>query len=209
MLSLNDYICISGAPDCSMDHNSDLTSDATLLALLKAGDPPAFDALYKRYWKDIYAIAFKRLQHSQQAQDITQDIFLQLWQKRSSLLIENLPAYLATSARNKVFNLRLKEQRFTPITELLSEVRQHADLADARLIRDEFKIAYSALLKGLTPVQKEIFELKYFEDFSTDEIAEKLSLSKKTVQNQTSLALSKLRSSLGLLALLILFYKIS
>lgn len=191
----------------SMDHKSDFISDAQLLSQLKSGERAAFDALYQRYWKDVYRIAFKRLQHEAHAQDITQDIFLLLWQKRAELRIDNLPAYLATSARNKVFNLRIKEQRFTPITELLADVRQHADQTDAQLIREEFKIAYTALLKGLTPVQQQIFELKYFEDFDTDEIAEKLSLSKKTVQNQNSLALAKLRSSLGLLALLILMYK--
>jgi len=190
-----------------MDHKSDHTSDAHLLAQLKTGDLPAFDLLYKRYWKDIYAIAFRRLQHAQHAQDITQDIFLQLWQKRTELRIDNLPAYLATSARNKVFNLRVREQRFTPINELLADVQQHAEATDAQLIRDEFRVAYTALLKGLTPVQKQIFTLKYFEDLSTDEIAGQLSLSRKTVQNQNSMALAKLRSSLGLLAMLIFLCK--
>jgi RNA polymerase sigma factor (sigma-70 family) len=116
---------------------------------LKGGSTEAFDALYEKYWKEIYTAAFKRLQDPAQAKDITQDIFLQLWLKREENNIDNLPAYLFTATKNKVYNWMEKERRYTPVPELLLQLKTSRDQTDAELLRKEFMKAYEALIDTL------------------------------------------------------------
>lgn len=172
---------------------NDATEDSRLLLNMKAGDGGAFDKLYEKYWRKIYASAYKRLQNMEQAKDITQDIFLQLWLKREITAIENLPAYLYTAVRNKVFNLLEKENRYVPVPELLLNLETAHEQADAIILKKEFAAACNALIATLTKAQQKIFRLHYQQYFSTKEIAESLNISRKTVQNQLGKAIIQLR----------------
>ena len=96
-----------------------------------------------------------------------------------------------------------KEERYTPIPDLLLQPETVADQADAELIRKEFFKAWEALVASLTPSQQEIFRMRYNEDMSTDEIAQKLNISRKTVQNQLGRSVAFLRHSLSLICLLL------
>ena len=109
----------------------DKVQDKLLLLKLKEGSTGAFDALYEKYWKGIYTAAFKRLQDPDQAKDITQDVFLQLWLKREENNIDNLPAYLFTATKNKVYNWMEKERKFIPVPELLLQLKTSRDQTDA------------------------------------------------------------------------------
>ena len=182
----------------------DKVQDKLLLLKLKEGNTDAFDALYEKYWKEIYTAAFKRLQDPAQAKDITQDVFLQLWLKREENNIDNLPAYLFTATKNKVYNWMEKERRFTPVPELLLQLKTSHDQTDAEILRKEFMKAYEALIDTLTQSQQQIFRMRYQQDLSTSEIAELLDISRKTVQNQLGKAVAQLRASLLLVSLVIL-----
>jgi RNA polymerase sigma-70 factor (family 1) len=182
----------------------DKVHDKLLLLKLKDGSTEAFDALYEKYWKGIYAAAFKRLQDPAQAEDITQDVFLQLWLKREENNIDNLPAYLFTATKNKVFNWMEKERRFIPVPELLLQLKTSCDQTDAEVLRKEFMKAYEELISTLTQSQQQIFRMRYQQDLSTSEIAERLDISRKTVQNQLGKAVAQLRASLLLISLVIL-----
>jgi RNA polymerase sigma-70 factor (family 1) len=177
--------------------------DQLLLLKLKEGSELAFDALYEKYWQGLYAAAFKRLEDPDQAKDITQDVFLQLWLKRNEAHIENLPAYLYTAVKNKVFNWLEKESKYTPVSDLLLLLETSHDLADARLLKTEFIQIYEALINTLTLSQQKIFRLRYHEELSTIEIAAKLDISRKTVQNQLGKAVAQLRASLVAIAVLL------
>jgi len=180
----------------------DRVEDKLLLLKLKEGNEWAFDALYEKYWQGLYAAAFKRLDDPDQAKDITQDVFLQLWLKREATDIENLPAYLFTAVKNKVFNWLEKESKYTPVSDLLLLLETSHDMADARLLKTEFIQTYEALINTLTLSQQKIFRLRYQEELSTSEIAAQLDISRKTVQNQLGKAVAQLRASLVTIALL-------
>ena len=171
------------------------SNDQLLLQQLQSNDAAAFDALYDKYWKLVYSAAYKRLKDENYAKDITQDIFLQLWQRRHQLKIEHLPAYLYTSVRNNVLKWMGKEQRITPIPELLEQTANEG--ADAALLRKEFMIKYENLINTLTASQQQIFRMRYQQELSTAEIAEKLNISRKTVQNQLGKSMNNLRELLG------------
>lgn len=170
-------------------------SDKLLLQQLQNDDTTAFDALYDKYWGLVYAAAYKRLRDASYAKDITQDIFLQIWNRRHELHIENLTAYLYTSVRNNVLKWMEKEQRITPIADLMEQSAK--DRADASVLRKEFMRKYENLINTLTPSQQQIFRMRYQQELSTAEIAEKLNISRKTVQNQLGKSAANLRELLG------------
>lgn len=179
--------------------------DAMLLQKLKEGNTMAYRALYSKYWEQTYNSIYKRLKNHDQAEDITQDIFLQLWVKREEVQIENLGAYLFVSGRNSVYRWMAEQHKFTPIAGLITELESYGERPDAKLLTMEFMRAYEALIDTLPGAQQTIFRLRYQQDLSPDEIATQLDLSPKTVRNQLGRALATLRSSLTALAVIASF----
>ncbi|CAG5006156.1 ECF RNA polymerase sigma factor SigW [Dyadobacter sp. CECT 9275] len=182
---------------------SQKAEDHLLLQSMKNGSSIAFDAIYEKYWEKLYNAAYKRLNDEDYAKDITQDIFLQLWQRREELQIEHLQTYLYTAVRNNVFKYLEKEQRYTPVTTLLEQLSAASDKTDASLLGKEFMASFEALIRTLTPSQQEIFRMRYHEDLGTFEIAKKLNITRKTVQNQLHRSIAQLRHSFGLFVYLI------
>lgn len=178
-------------------------SDEDLLTRLRSGDATAFDMLYDLHWDKVYTQAFKGLQDPDLAKDITQEVFVYLWANRESLKIKNLPAYLYSSVRHNVFRHLKKQQLFLPLPDLLENLGAHASAADAKLIHDELLQAYGKLVESLPPAQQTVFKLRYQEDLTTTEIAGRLNISRKTVQNQLTRAVTLLRTSLLALGLLL------
>ena len=183
-------------------------SDLLLLQQIKANNMLAFDALYEKYWEQVYNAALKRSKDADYAKDLTQDIFLRIWDKRAEIQIDHLAPYLFTAVRNNVFKWIEKEQKFTPIPELLAQLAQDKNEADAEMLRKEFMRKYEALVDTLTPAQQQIFRMRFNEDLSTKEIAERLNISRKTVQNQLAKSVLQLRTSFDLLyfVLMVHFY---
>lgn len=180
--------------------------DQYLLDLMKEDDESAFHLLYDKYWEQAYNAAYKRLKDADYAKDITQDIFLQFWSRRHELQLVSVPAYLYTAIRNNVFKWMEKEQRFTAIPDLLDLLVHERDQADVELLRKEFMQKYEALVNSLPTAQQTIFKLRFHEDLSTKEIAEKLDISRKTVQNQLGKSVNQLRDSLQVLYIVALLH---
>lgn len=180
--------------------------DHLLLQKMKGGSNIAFDIIYEKYWEKLYNTAYKRLNDEDYAKDIIQDIFLQLWQRREDLQIEHLQTYLYTSVRNNVFKYLEKEKRYTPVTKLLEQLSAASEKADAYLLRKEFMTSFETLIRTLTPSQQEIFRMRFHEDLCTLEIAKKLNITRKTVQNQLHRSIAQLRHSFGLFVYLLLSY---
>jgi RNA polymerase sigma-70 factor (family 1) len=184
--------------------NSNSPEDKLLLLNLKEDSIEAFNALYEKYWENVYSDALKRSHDEDYAKDITQDVFLQLWTRRNELNISNLPAYLFVAVRNNVFKWMEKEDRYIPIPELLIQIETAKDQADSKILLKEFLKAYESLIETLTPSQQEIFRMRYHQDLSTKEISSRLNISRKTVQNQLAKSLALLRHSLMLSCILLL-----
>ncbi|NIG57577.1 RNA polymerase sigma factor [Chitinophaga sp. Cy-1792] len=177
-------------------------SDGDLLAAMSRGNTLAFDTLYNRYWKDVYNIAYKRLQQMDLAQDVAQDVFVQLWTREKSTPIDNLGGYLRIATRNCVFKQMEKSARQPLIPDpasFLEELKETGGTADDNMLYKEFLAAFQALTATLPAQQQLIFNMRFHEGRSSQEIADELQLSVKTVRNQMGKALSKLRESLILL----------
>jgi RNA polymerase sigma-70 factor (ECF subfamily) len=172
--------------------------DHLLWEKIREGSVESFRLLYDKYWKEVYLEAVKKLRNRDQAEDVSQDIFAALWMKREEFQIANLPAYLHMSVRNRVLDMFEKEKRYIPFERLLGpDAQTDQDRADGAVLRHEFLAAYRALVEELPAQRKKIFRLHYDEGLSTEEIAGKLQLSRKTIQNQLGRAVSFLKTNLS------------
>ena len=187
--------------------NSHQVEDALLLQQFSEGNKSAFNILYDKYWKQVFDAAYKRLNDVDSSQDIAQEVFTQLWIRGSQTKIENLPAYLYVAARNTVFKFLEKQGRYTSIPELVNQIEDPLDRADADIIFTEFLKAFNALTDALPPQQRIIFKMRFEEDLSSQQIADRLLISPKTVRNQLGKALATLRTSLLLLYFILFLYQ--
>src|SRR6478736_6015663 len=99
-------------------------SDSALLDLMKGQDAPAFEEIYRRYWRVLYSITYRRIQSREISEEIVQDIFTSLWVNRATVSIQNLSAYLSTAAKYKVINhvaRELSRQAYSQEQRQLSE----------------------------------------------------------------------------------------
>lgn len=185
-------------------------NDQELTVLLKQGDRLAFTEVYNRYWAEMYYHAFRLLKDEENAKDVVQDIFSNLWLKSASLKAEaKLSGHLYIAVRNKVFNLiaqkKVRNDYLSSVAAFFSDTVNDASLLDEK----EILAAVEAEIQNLPPKMKEIFELSRKENLSHKEIAEKLNISDQTVKKQVQNALKILKPKIrameaGLFVLLFL-----
>lgn len=183
------------------------SDDAELLLRLSEGNEFAFDILYNKYWKQVYNAAYKRLNDSERAQDIAQDVFVQLWIRGTKSLIENLPAYLLVAARNGVFKHMEKEGKYAAMPDMADELESIHGRADTNMIHKEFLNAFNQLIEDLPTQQRIIFNMRFADGLTSQQIADQLVISPKTVRNQIGKALVTLKKALMLFQILLFFYR--
>ena len=175
--------------------------DDELLHLLREGDRAAFSKIYRSHWENLYNTAYKRLKDKEYCEDIVQIVFTDLWRRREDVFIENLPAYLHTAVRFQVLkhiSRRPRRCEFLNEFEVLITSSVHTD---DELLEKEILNLIKLWIEALPRKRKAIFLMHINEDLSTREIANRLGISKKTVQNQLNTAMTGLRARLSQLLL--------
>lgn len=148
----------------------------------------AFAQIYKRYWPELYNTAYKRLPEKEKCQDIIQNVFTDLWNRKGDLDLTNPAAYLHTAVRFQV----LKQISRTPKNSSFSE-RFETELispltTDSDVLEKEAKKLIALYIAALPAKRRNIFVMHYYEGLSTANIALRLNVSRKTVQNQLTTA---------------------
>lgn len=182
----------------------------TLMQNFTTGAKPAFDTVYNEFYFRVYEFAAKYLPTSQDAEDITADSFIKLWQRHSSFeSLEHIRNFLFATARNACLNFlehsRIKDRKHEEIfRSLANSQRDNFYLEEIRA--ELMKLVYAEVNK-FPAKMKQVFLLAYKDGLKTSEIAERLSINEKTVSNQKLNAVNLLRKALGdnplLLALLL------
>jgi RNA polymerase sigma-70 factor (ECF subfamily) len=171
--------------------------DQELLSMLMSGSHDAFSVIYKKYWKKVFLFAYDRLQDTKQSQDIVQDIFVSLWERKAELAVENLNAYLYASVRYRILKLVDTEQARDHFFASLQHLNPSGSSADNSVISTELLNAYNTLVNKMPRQRRKILQLRYDEGLKTREIAELLGISQKTVQNQLLNSYQEIRSLLS------------
>lgn len=155
-----------------------------LLQYIKQDDRKAFDELYSKIWKELYLKAYSKLKDEDLAKDIIQEVFIDLWNKRQIREIKNVRSYLLQAIKFKVLDeFRKSHYDFVEIDLFVEKIKE-SQCADSQIISKEFFSAVENWTDVLPRKRKEVFKLKYIKGFSNKEIAAKLNISQKTVQNQ-------------------------
>ena len=179
-----------------MDHAYSQLSDAELAGLLKAGDQLAFAQIYERYWRIIYGHVYKMLLDEEEAKDVIQEVFSEIWIKREQQY-SNLAGYLYVSARHKVINLIRRNKFHSAYLDALGSFATECSTATIeRLDEKDLAAAIEREIQALPPRMKEIFELSRKENLSYKEIAGRLGISDKTVKKQMHKSLQQIRLNL-------------
>lgn len=173
--------------------------DTELWDAVRKNNANAFTQLFDRYWSAVFTTAFSYLKDREACMEVTHDIFLNIWQKRDKLQIVSFQKYLTMSARYHVFK-HIKALKAAPISYV--EQMEECGYPSAAINEGEENIRYMELqnrmdncLKKLPARCREIFILSRKESLSNDEIARRLGISKRTVENQITTALQHLRIS--------------
>nr|WP_262898165.1 sigma-70 family RNA polymerase sigma factor [Niastella soli] len=161
--------------------------------MLAQGDRVAFDAIYDRYWQVMYQPAYKRLRNKTQCQEIIQDVFIDLWLRRGQVEINNIKAYLLTAVRFQIYKAVPKEKASPTFFELHEAAHVSFSGAETNLIEKEFMRFVKSWINVLPEKRRRMFLMHIEDNLSTKEIANRLRVSQKTVQNQVGTAMQGLR----------------
>ncbi|HEX5025869.1 MAG TPA: RNA polymerase sigma-70 factor [Agriterribacter sp.] len=169
-----------------------------LLALVASGDQNAFAELVDRHWKQVYGHANAYTKDPSLAQEITQDIFLQVWNKKDKLSeINNFKCYLFILGRNLVISAMRKKLVETASKDFI-ESEDLSLVPDQQLRYKETNSAIVFAIEKLPPTRKIVFKMSRYEGLTYEEIAERLNISKNTVKEHIALSLNFLRNYLHL-----------
>ncbi|WP_455640382.1 RNA polymerase sigma factor [Parabacteroides sp.] len=180
-----------------MKSHSSIKIDAELLSRLKQGDEGAFDSVYRRYGSWVYNFIHSLLFDKQLTEDLTQTVFLKIWEKRQTIDPElGLDAYLFAISRNLVYKETENRMQFIYQSDtsdnLIGDSRMEENI-DA----DSLRSYINDLIDELPPARKQIFKLSRYNHLSNKEIASRLNISEKTVENQITRALHYLKQKLA------------
>ncbi len=177
-----------------MSETKTINNKLLVIELIK-GNEKAFSELFNTYCNDVYAYSLSMLKNQVLAEEIVQDVFLNIWLHRDRLNPElSFKSYVFTITRNLTFNLiskvanshKLKEEVFYASQKSYSPIEDSIAEADYDAIKNK-------AIEQLPPKRRIIFEMSRNEEMSYEEISKKLNISVSTVKGQMSKALAEIR----------------
>jgi RNA polymerase sigma-70 factor, ECF subfamily len=174
-------------------NHGDVNDDMRLVARIRAGDQQAMSELYDRYGKVVYAVALRVLQDAGGAEDVLQDVFLQLWRNPDAFDASrgSLAAWLAVISRHRSIDRLRKRRPEIDIEDCV--ITGGPDLRD----ESEHKLMIEkvrGVLAEMSPDQRNVLELAFFQGLTHTEIAEKTGEPLGTVKTRIRSGLQQLRA---------------
>lgn len=181
------------------------SNDQLLYKRIKKSDHQAFDLLFQNYWKRLFNYAYKLLQDQQQAEDVVQEVLIQLWENAPHKEINHISGYLFKSVKYQVA-LIIKGEKWKVKWETLDLDLDQVLIESDIHVKEELFQKLDQSIEKLPEKCKEVFQLHKKEGISAKDIAASLNLSQRTVENQIHKAMKVLRSELGLYFFLVLAF---
>ncbi len=181
----------------------DFINDKIIINELRKGNKDVFQALFHQYYPLLANFAQRYIYDAEACEDLIQDVFATLWEKRASLEINSLKAYLYTAIKNKClgylrhFDVRDKHEVF-----LIEAYMESAGELD---INEEMTDKIKKCLADLPEKMRDVFEKKYVVGLTVNNIAEDMDISINTVNTQLKRAKNKIRTELLKYGIKVLF----
>lgn len=166
-----------------------------ILERLRAGDKSALHQLFLQYYELICKSIFRLIKDKGTVEDLAQEVFIKIWQKRHQLHITtSMDGYIRRMAVNEAISYLRKTKMVNPLNE--SDIRITAVSTEQQYLQEELRNKVAKAIAKLPPKCRLVFQLSRYEGLSYREIAKQLDLSIKTVENQMGKALKTLREEL-------------
>ncbi len=165
----------AGTMTVAKNHAATEQTDEELFALVReSADERAFRALYRRYDKRVFAYCLRAMKTREGAEDVFQSVMTLVFEKRASFTGGSFAAWLFTIARNQTLNHKQKQRITTDIDDISYTMHDESDrTGEDVLLSDALKKAISSLPEEF----REPLELKHFDGFQYEEIADMLKIS--------------------------------
>ncbi len=184
-------------PDAAFPARPAVASDRELLDRLRAGEPEAFEVIFRSHYPQLVGFAEAMLRARAPAEDAAQDVMLELWRRRQEIVLEtSLRAYLIRATRNRALN-QIRHRRVAERVRPAAQGPKAAPSADQELAEQELRAAAEAAVRDLPERCREVFELSRVHGLKYAEIAQVLGISIKTVETQMGKAIRVLRERLA------------
>nr|WP_068889530.1 RNA polymerase sigma-70 factor [Pedobacter panaciterrae] len=174
--------------------------DQHLLTLLKQGKHAAFAEIYNRYWKKLYALAANKLDDFSEAEDVVQQLFVSIWERREELeVVTTLGSYLAVAVKYRVYKALARISRTMHYGDDQANEAALDVLDDSTqqwLEFNEVKQRLSMLVDSLPEKCRLVYQLSREQGLSQKQVAEELDISEKTVKNHMNRAYKTLKTGL-------------
>jgi RNA polymerase sigma-70 factor (family 1) len=179
-----------------MTYNLD---DKLIINKFKEGNVSSFDAIFKKYNKKVYYFALSYLKNKEEAEDVVQEVFMSLWRNRDQIneyyVFSKYLFKITYNATCKKFRKQASEKKH--LAEVLKDISIEDNSTKLDIEYNSLVETTNQIIKQLPSKQKNILLLSIEEQLSTEQIAQKLNISKKTVENYLAMAKSSLRKSLA------------
>ncbi len=177
-----------------------LIDDNVLASRIRNDNLEAFALLYNRYSKKIYSFSLKYLRNRPEAEDLVQNVFKNLWEHRKSLdKNQSVKSYIYKSVVNHIYNIFKKRALRTRYLGYEMSRRDHFSNPTYDLVfTHDLENTINNVVANLPPQQHKIFSMSRGENYSHEEIAKKLDLSVRTVENQIYRTLKVIRKHLDI-----------
>lgn len=177
-------------------------SDLQLWASIRQHDESAFNELFRRYWIRLYKTAYQYLKDKETSEEVVHDVFLNIWDRRNELEIITFSSYMLTAIRYQIYN-RMRALK-SPLIYGDDSIEVGSvsayNTGENKIEEQELREQIYNYLQALPKRCQEIFCMSRIEQLSNQEIAMRLGISKRTVENQLTAALKHLRGCLKHLA---------
>ncbi len=168
--------------------------NAKLLNAVKAGDSAAFNEIYHQYRKKTYGYAYHFSRNGEEAEELTQDVFVRLWENRSKIDTQkNFEAFLYTLIRNNFLSVLRKKAREKAYSNENLKYEPSFNTIEEELNAKETKQIVNKVIESLSPQVKKIYLLSRNDHHTHEEISQLMGISKNTVNNHLKKSLGTLR----------------
>ena len=182
-------------------------SDDELLGLLAAGDVLAFQNIYDRYADRLYVYAYNIIKDKSVCEDAMQNLFMDIWHKRSSLHILNLSSYLFRAIKFQIFK-HFRNQKLSDADLTRLNIVDAAMNTSGKIEYEDLQKAIEGCLAKLPKRCRQIFVMSRFHHKSNKEIAEELDISVQAVKNQMSKGIKFIRKNLEQEELVLFYFMV-
>jgi RNA polymerase sigma-70 factor (family 1) len=185
--------------------NANFPEDMELLQGIRQNDAGAFRQLFDRYWQLLFQLANRKIAHAPDAEDIVQELFIELWRKKEPLVLSvSLQSYLVSCIYLKIFqHFRKKgfqEKHYEDFARYEAQIKESPEAAD--LTNHAFETEYGKLqdiiaqtVAMMPPQMQNVFSLKHYRGMTANDIAAELNISPESVKTHLKLGMIRLRKA--------------